>query len=587
MSATTVGAAAAPRRRRDAIWLALPGLLFLLAFLVLPSLGMLSVSLTDDDTGEWTLHAYRRALGVPVYTRIIGNTFLIALQVTLLCLVIGYPLAYWLARLPARAQRIMALLVLLPLWTSALVKNFAWLVLLGRTGIFAETLRALGVEAPPDLLFNRTTVIFAMTHSMVPLATVSMLSVMTQLDPRLTQAAGTLGASRITAFWRIYLPLSMPGVASAGLLVFIGGLGYFITPALLGSPRETMMGQAIITQVQQMDNLVFASALSALLIAAALMSCLVYDRVFGLSRVTGGGSQTRSARSPVRRGALLAARAAATLFGTLSEALARLLGGHRFGWVLPAYAGLIIAILVLPILALVPMAFTSSEFMSFPPPGFSLRWFQEYADSPVWTAATLRSFGIGAATACVTMVLATLAAFGLSRSASRLSSAAFLLFMTPMVIPSIVVAVALFQLFARMGLIATDLGIMIGHVVHAMPIAFVIVLATLKSHDWRLDQAAATLGANRPRVFRRVTMPLIRGGLVAGLIFAFLSSFEELTVALFVGGGLRTTLPKQMWDDVILQVSPLLVAASVVVIVVVTALFILAEFLRPRARRLG
>ncbi|MEO3475282.1 ABC transporter permease subunit [Roseomonas sp. CAU 1739] len=585
MSATTVTAGMAPRRRRDAIWLAVPGLLFLAAFLVLPSLGMLSVSLTDDDTGAWTFDAYRRALGVPVYTRIISNTFWIALQVTVLCLLIAYPLAYWLARLPARTQRIMALLVLLPLWTSALVKNFAWLVLLGRTGIFAGTLRALGVEAPPDLLFNRVTVIFAMTHSMVPLAAVSMLSVMTQLDPRLTQAAGTLGASRVAAFWRVYLPLSMPGVASAGLLVFIGSLGYFITPALLGSPRETMMGQAIINQVQQMDNLVFASALSALLIAAALASCLVYDRIFGLSRMSGGGSQARAARSPIRRGGLLVARAGATVFGALSETLARLLGGHRLGWFLPAYAATVVAVLVLPILALVPMAFTSSDFMSFPPPGFSLRWFQEYAASPVWTAATVRSFGIGAATACVTMVLATFAAFGLSRSGSRLTTAAFLLFMTPLVIPSIVVAVALFQLFAMVGLIATDLGIMIGHVVHAMPIAFVIVLATLKSHDWRLDQAAATLGASRPRVFRRVTMPLIRGGLVAGLIFAFLSSFEELTVALFIGGGLRTTLPKQMWDDVILQVSPLLVAASVVVIVVVTTLFIVAEFLRPRASR--
>jgi len=585
MSGVVIEVPAAPRRRHDAIWLAVPGLLFLAAFLVLPSLGLLSISLTDDETGAWTLHAYQRALGVPVYTRIISNTFWIALQVTVLCLVIGYPLAYWLARLPARRQRILALLVLMPLWTSALVKNFAWLVLLGRNGIFAETLRALGIEAPPDLLFNRATVIFAMMHSMVPLAAVSMLSVMTQLDPRLTQAAGTLGASRVTAFWRIYLPLSMPGVASAGLLVFIGGLGYFITPALLGSPRETMMGQAIITQVQQMDNLVFASALSALLIAAALASCLVYDRIFGLSRMTGGGSQSRSARSPIRRAGLWVTRVAGTLFGGLSEALARLLGRHRFAWLLPTYAVIVIAVLVLPILALIPMAFTSAEFMSFPPPGFSLRWFEEYLNSPVWTSATLRSFGIGAATAVVTMTLATLAAFGLSRSASRLTPFAFLMFMTPMVIPSIVVGVALFQLFARLGLIATDLGIMLGHVVHAMPIAFVIVLATLKSHDWRLDQAAATLGANRPRVFRRVTMPLIRGGLVAGLIFAFLSSFEELTVALFIGGGLRSTLPKQMWDDVILQVSPLLVAASVVVIVVVTALFVLAELLRPRVGR--
>ncbi|PZW42979.1 putative spermidine/putrescine transport system permease protein [Humitalea rosea] len=579
-----MSAALAPRRR-DALWLAVPGVLFLVAFLVGPALGLLSLSFTDGDTGAFSLAAYRRAFGVGVYTRIIGSTFMIALQTMGFCLLLGYPLAYWLAGLPARRRRMATLLVLLPFWTSALVKNFAWLVLLGRTGIVAGTLQALGVEAPPDLLFNRGVVLFAMTHSLLPLAVISMLSVMTGIDERLRPAAGTLGASRVVAFWRVYMPLSMPGVASAGLLVFIAALGYFITPALLGSPRETMMGNAIIIQVQQMDNMVFAAALSAVLIAAALLTCVVYDAIFGLSGMSGGGGAVR--RSPhglVRRLGLGLSRVLAAVFGGLAEGAARLLGGHRLGWLLPAYACAMVVVLVVPVLSMVPMAFTSSNFMSFPPPGFSLRWFEEYATSPVWVSATLRSFGIGIATAFVTVTLATLAALGLARSGSRLSGAAFLMFMTPMVVPSIVVAVSLFQLFAKIGLVATDLGIMIGHTVHAMPIAFVILLATLKGHDLRLDQAAATLGANRPRTFLRVTMPLIRGGLVGALIFAFLASFEELTVAMFIGGGLRSTLPKQMWDDVNLQVSPVLVAASVVVVVIVTVLFLLGEYLRPGRR---
>jgi putative spermidine/putrescine transport system permease protein len=571
-------------RRRDALWLALPGLVFLLAFLVIPSLQLLSTSVQDATTGEWSLAAYRRALGVPVYTRIIGNTFTVALQTTLCCLILGYPLAYWLAGLPARRQRMATLLVLLPFWTSALVKNFAWLVLLGRTGIATSVLGWLGYAGPVELLFSRGTVVFAMTHSMLPLAVVSMLSVMTQIDARLPQAAGTLGATPVEAFWRVYFQLSVPGIASAGLLVFIGSLGYFITPALLGSPRETMMGQAIIQQIQQMDNWVFAAALSAMLIAAALLACLVYDRVFGLSAIVGGGGARRGARSPMRRAGMWLLGALATGFSALSEGLARLLGGHRFGWLLPAYAALAIAVLVLPILAMVPMAFTSSSFISFPPPGFGLRWFAEYFNSPVWMAATFRSFGIGLATACVTLVLATLAAFALARSNSRLTGAVFLLFMTPMIVPSIVVAVALFYLFAKVGLVATDLGIMIGHTVHAIPIAFVILLATLKGYDWRLDQAAATLGAGRLQSFRRVAMPLMRSGLVAAFIFAFLASFEELTVAMFIGGGLKTTLPKQMWDDVVLQVSPVLLSASVVVVVVVTALFMVAEYFRRHAR---
>lgn len=569
---------AAAARRRDPLWLALPGLLFLAALLLLPTVALLSVSFSDEEMGGFSLAAYERAFGTASWRRIVGQTFTVAAQTTGLCLLLGYPLAYWLAEIPARRRRMASLLILLPFWTSALVKNFAWLVLLGRNGIVAETLRALGLTAP-DLLFNRGVVIFAMTHSLLPLAVITMLSTMTSIDPRLRAAAGTLGAPRVAAFWRVYVPLSMPGVASAGLLVFIASLGYFITPALLGSPRETMMGNAIIVQVMQMDNLIFGAALAAIMIGAALATCLVYDAVFGLSGVSGGGSARR--RSPFRRLGLAIAGFFGAVFGGLSERLARLLGGHRFGWLLRAYAWLMVGVLILPVVSLVPMAFTSSTFMSFPPPGFSLRWFEAYAAAPIWIAATLRSFGIGIVVAFLTCTLATLAAIGLARSTSRLSGAVFLVFLAPMVVPGLVIGVSLFYVFAKIGLLATDLGIALGHMVHAIPIAFVILLATIKGHDRRLDQAAATLGADRPRTFWRVTLPLIRGGMVGALIFAFLSSFEELTVAMFVGGGVRVTLPKQMWDDVNLTVSPLLVAASVVVVVIVTALFLLAEYLRP------
>jgi putative spermidine/putrescine transport system permease protein len=319
-----------------------------------------------------------------------------------------------------------------------------------------------------------------------------------------------------------------------------------------------------------------------MLIFSALATCLVYDRVFGLSSMSGGAGVHRGATSLTRRLGLWLLAGAATFFSSLSEALARLLGGHRFGWLLPAYAWSMIALLIVPIVAIIPMAFTTSTFLSFPPPHLGLRWFAEYFHSEVWVSATLRSFGIGLATAAVTLVIAVLAAFAVARSASRWSGAVFLVFMTPIIVPSIVIAVALFYVFAQMGLVATDTGIMIGHTVSAIPIAFVILLATLKNYDWRLDQAAATLGANRLRSFRRIAVPLIKSGLIAAFIFAFLASFEELTVALFIGGGLKSTLPKQMWDDVTLQVSPTLAAASVVVLLVVTALFMLAESIRPR-----
>jgi putative spermidine/putrescine transport system permease protein len=565
--------------RPSALWLTAPGLLYILVFLLLPCLRLLSLSLQDNDTGAFTTDAYARLLHVGLYVRVLSTTFSVAFQVTALCLMLGYPLAYWLARQPSRRQRMLTLLVLFPFWTSALVKNFTWLVLLGRNGIVAHLMGTLGLQAP-DLLFSRGTVVFGMAHTMLPLAVISMLPVMNQIDRNLPAAAATLGASRAQAFWRVFFQLSMPGVASAGLLVFIASLGFFITPALLGGPHDTLLGQLVIQQIMTLQNWQLAGAIASMLIASVLLTCLVYDRLFGLSAIAGGSSVKQRGRGAVRRfGMVIAARAAA-----ICDMAAGAFGPRSIDWLLPAYAWTLVLLLLLPILATIPMAFTSASFLSFPPPGLSLRWFADYATSEVWVSATLRSFGIGLVSGVLTLLLAASGAYGVARGSARLATVVFMLFVTPMVVPSIVIAVALFYLFAQIGLVATDLGIIIGHTVTGIPLAFIILLAVLRSYDWSLNQAAATLGADRARAIWRVTLPLVKGGLFAAFIFAFLNSFEELTVALFVGGGLKTTLPRQMWDDVTLSVTPTLAAASVVVLLVVTSLFLLAEFLRQPQR---
>ena len=252
---------------------------------------------------------------------------------------------------------------------------------------------------------------------------------------------------------------------------------------------------------------------------------------------------------------------------------------------LPAiYSTLVLVFLVAPAVVVVPIAFTSSPFLDFPPPGYSLKWFEVYFGSDLWLGATLRSFGVAFATAILATLVAGLAALALARSTSRWRGAIFALFLAPMIVPRIVIAVGLFYLFAQIGLVATDLGLIIGHTVLALPFAFVAIAAVVKGHDWRLDQAAATLGANRVQTLMRITVPLIRGGLVAAFLFAFITSFDELTVAIFVSGGVKTTLPKQMWDDMILQLNPTLASVSVVVFVIVMALLLIAERLRRSGR---
>ncbi len=476
----------------------------------------------------------------------------------------------------------MILLVMVPFWTSYLVKSFAWVIVLGRTGIINQIGLGSGVLGQPlELLHNELGVMIGMVHAMVPLAILTMLPVMTGIDRRLTQASATLGATPAKGFWLVYFPLSLPGAAAAGLLTFISSLGFFIVPALLGGRQQTMLAQLIIVQVQEILNWAFAGALAAMMLLAALVTCWVYDRVFGLSSLSGEPSDGKAGKTGFLRALGLAILdRVASISSAIASGSHRLLGAAVSSRMLGIYSVLLFAFLMLPTLVVLPIAFTSSQFLEFPPPGYGLEWFRTYFTSDLWVAATIRSFGVAFATAIVATVIGGFAALALARSRSRWRGIIFAFFLAPMIVPRIVIAVGLFYLFAQMGLVATDLGLVIGHTVLALPFAFVAIAAVLKSYDWRLDQAAATLGANRVQALRFVTVPLIKSGLTAAFLFAFITSFDELTVAIFVSGGVKTTLPKQMWDDMILQLNPTLAAVSVVVFIVVTTLLLAAEKLR-------
>jgi putative spermidine/putrescine transport system permease protein len=472
-----------------------------------------------------------------------------------------------------------------PFWTSYLVKSFAWLIVLGRTGIINQVGLATGIlSAPLDLLHGELGVMIGMVHAMLPLAVLTMLPVMTMIDGRLSQAALTLGAAPARSFWLIYFPLSLPGTAAAGLLTFVSSLGFFIVPALLGGRQQTMLAQLIIVQVQEILNWAFAGALAAMMLIAALIVCWIYDRVFGLSSLSGETANGKAASTgAVRTTGLAVADIISKVAGSLGTVLVPIIGDAVTKRLLSTYSLVIILLLILPILVVIPIAFTSSQFLEFPPPGYSLDWFRAYLGSELWLTATLRSFLVAFACGILSTALGAMAALALARSNSRWRGAVFAFFLAPMIVPRIVIAVGMFYLFAKIGLVASDIGLVIGHTVLALPFSFIATAAVLKNYDWRLDQAASTLGANRLQAMRFVTVPLIRSGLTAAFLFAFITSFDELTVAIFVSGGVKTTLPKQMWDDMILQLNPTLAAVSVVVFAIVFILLLAAERFRRSA----
>jgi len=562
------------------LWLAIPGILFLLVFFVYPVCSLLLLSVTDPDTGQWAVKSYTRILNTDVYLRVLGITFRIATQTACLSLIIAYPLAYWVASLPERVRNKALLLVIIPFWTSYLVKTFAWMIMLGRMGVINSILMGTElIKEPLPLLHNEFGVLVGMVHTMVPLAVMTMLPVMTSIDRRLTSAAQTLGASPSKAFWLVYFKLSLPGVTAGGLLVFISSLGFFIVPAFLGGRQQTMLAQLIITQVSELLNWSFAGALSVMMLVTTLTAVFFYDLIFGISSIA-GKEGSESSHSKIRIFGLQLLEYISTAANILSQLSQLMLGRYMSERLLAVFAWLIIGFLVMPTLLVIPIGFTKSDFLEFPPPGYSLRWFETYFNSALWLTATSRSFIVAFLAACLATAFGAGTALALAKSSSGWAGFIFGFFLAPMIVPRIVIAVGMFYLFARIGLVASNAGLVIGHTVLSLPFTVVTIGAILKTYDMRLDQAASTLGANRVRTLIHITLPVIKGGLIAAFLFAFITSFDELTVAIFISGGLATTLPKQMWDDMILQLNPTLAAVSTVVLIVVTILLLIAERFR-------
>lgn len=593
---TSPGSGARPRANWLKLWPIVPAALFLTVFFLYPVAQLLWLSAVDRS-GALTAAHYTRLVESALYFRVLKITFEIAAWTTLFSIVFGYPVAYYLATSSARRRNTLMLWVLLPFWTSFLVRTFAWIVLLGRNGAVNKWLQALGItDAPLSLIYNFAGTMIGMTHAMMPLAVITMVSVMENIDANLPRAASTLGARGGQAFWRIYFPLSLPGVAAAGLLVFITALGFFITPQLLGGRTETMITQIIITQIQEMMNWSFGGAVSVLLLVTALVVFYLYDRALGMSTLAGGATTTQGEgkRNPIAAGG-------AWIGGHLLDLLGRICDAFSIAWekivpprphkprrensrgVLAVAVGLIIFFLAAPTFFIVPVSFTTEAFIEWPPKFFSLRWYHAYFDSTVWISATIRSLVVATIAATLAMLVGAPAAFVLVRQRMAGKTMAMAFILSPLIIPRIIIAIALFYFYARLGLVGSSVGLILGHAVLAVPYVVVTVMAVLKTYDERLDQAAGSLGANKAKTLWYVTFPLIRTGLIAAFLFAFITSLDELTIALFVSGGIATTLPKQMWDDALLKVNPTLAAVSTLLLVFVTVMILIAEFLRRRA----
>lgn len=265
-------------------WLLMaPATAFLLLLFVVPIGYVLVLSVTDPTL---TLANYRRLLTVPLYLRVMLHTFRTAGVVTLACLVLGYPLAYVIARRQDALGTALLTVVAMSFWSGFIVRTYAWLVILGHRGPIVGLYEALGL-GEPQLLFTSFSATVGLTHILLPYMVLALFGVMRKIDPSHLRAAESLGARPFRAWSEVFLPLSLPGVVNGSVLVFTICLGFFITPILLGTPKDMMISQLIDQQIEELLAWGFGSAIAVVLLLTTCTLLFVYNRFAGLDRLWG------------------------------------------------------------------------------------------------------------------------------------------------------------------------------------------------------------------------------------------------------------------------------------------------------------
>lgn len=263
--------------RQRSAWLVVPALVMTLLLLAYPLAVLLISSVTEPEAG---LANYEQFATQGIYLRVMINTFLIALAVTLICLVAGFPLAYRIVTLPERWQKIISMIVMLPMWTSVLVRTYAWFVLLGPAGAISKFMISAGLTSGPlQIVPSRAGVLIGMVAVMLPMMVLTLTATMKSINWTLLAAAQSMGAGSFQRQRHVFIPLCSPGIMAGCIQIFLLTLAFYVVPALLGAPRDQMISQLIVFQINNVLNWGFASAMTIVLLVTTFLIYWLYSRL--------------------------------------------------------------------------------------------------------------------------------------------------------------------------------------------------------------------------------------------------------------------------------------------------------------------
>jgi len=543
-------------------WIAImPMMVLYICLFLWPVISFLLLSIGGSISSP-SFEYFEKILQTPIYTRILYNTFSIAAFVTIISVIFSYPIVYLLINVSERTRRFLFILVLLPFWTSALVRTTAWIVILQRNGILNDLLLSIGITSEPiSFVYNFSGVLIGMTHVLMPFVIFPLYAAYKDMDYSLIEAAESLGSKSFQITKRIILPLTMPGVIAGSIIVFMSAIGYYITPALMGGPGQTMIAMLIENNINQTLNWEMAASMSVILLMTTLILFVVFQKYFGFDKLFTSniqkGYQKKSTQSKMSIEKI-------TMYT----------------------AGITVCIfLIAPILIVFPMSISASPFLEFPPSEYSFRWFESFFSDKRWIQALWNSIIAAMVTLSVSLPTGTLAAIGVNKMNAKFRLFFETFFITPMVIPVIIFAVGLFYFLAPLGLNNSPVLLGLTHSILASPFVFLTVRAALKGFDEKLEWAAYGLGASWLTMFRKIMLPIITPGILAGAIFAFIQSFDDVVLALFLTNVKSRTLPRIMFEGVSHEIDPTIVAISVLLITLTIVLFVINNLFVSGKRR--
>jgi putative spermidine/putrescine transport system permease protein len=533
-----------------------------LVVLVLYSFGVLG------DEGISGFAAYQEILGDSYYWGIYARSLRLALVVTFVAMLIALPIAFIISNSRGWTRTLLVSVVVMPLLVNIVVRNLGWVIILSRQGLANTVLGWFGLEQSLPGTIPGIGVV--LVHVGVPLIVLPMLAAIDRLEPAQREAARSLGAHPIVAFWRITLPRVASAAVAGSTLVFLLAIGSLVTPRFLGQGRVTVVPTLILQQVASF-RWSRTAALSVLLFLVVAVYAVVVQRI--ASRLSNG----RSKRSRSRGNALRARPL--TAIATAINPLPSMEAPQR--WFRRFYIAIAVFYLLLPMMIIVKSAVDSSPTLQLGFDGFSLQWFREAFSADGFRSELLFSLRLALAAVLLALTVSLAASWALARYRfpGRDSVIAFL--MSPLLVPQAALAIGFVLFFLWLGTSPSFQRMLFAHLVVTVPYMCRMLVTAFESVEPRMEEAASSMGARPLTVFWRVTIPLVRPGIFAAVMFGFLVSFDEAAISVLIASGSTTTFPVKLLGAMEFQPTPVGAAVSAILILVLTIVIV------PLERRFG